>query len=187
MSIADAGSHRNCQHLLPLAEHQVRHDPRRSALVAFYYQREQHFRLLRSLWQVTEIADHRRSKLSSYLGILGSSRSLVTASISCTSRHAEMNGPDLLDSTSLWPMAHMACVFPVPGIPNASTWRQPRVEGALDVVMTMATRDNGEGEVGASRGEKLSNTTHRSTTEPEARLMRTGKRMGGRWRSWRAR
>ena len=40
--------------------------------------------------------------------------------------------------------------------------------------MTVVTRDDGEGEVGASRGEKLSNATHWSATDPDARLMRKG-------------
>ena len=33
----------------------------------------------------------------------------------------------------------------------------------------------GEGPIGDFRGEKLTNATHRSTTDPDARLMRKGK------------
>ena len=39
---------------------------------------------------------------------------------------------------------------------------------------TMTPGGNGVGEIGAFRGEKLSNATDRSTTDPEARLMRSG-------------
>ena len=37
------------------------------------------------------------------------------------------------------------------------------------------SKGDGGGETGAFRGEKLSNATHRSTTDPDARLMRKGK------------
>ena len=37
------------------------------------------------------------------------------------------------------------------------------------------SRGDGEGEIGDFRGEKLSNATHQSTTDPDARLMRKGR------------
>ena len=45
----------------------------------------------------------RRSKLSSFLSILGSSRSRFAASISCTSWYAGMNSTERLDSTPYLP------------------------------------------------------------------------------------
>ena len=54
------GRHRVGEHLLPLAEHQVRGDPQRSAFVTLSYQGEQHLGLLGSLRQIAQVVDHQQ-------------------------------------------------------------------------------------------------------------------------------
>ena len=50
---------------------------------------------------------------------------------------------------------------------------QPPSEASEDT-MTTTPGGDGEGASGDFRGEKLSNSTHRSVTDPDARLMRKG-------------